>query len=323
MGAGAGRERTGSASTALGCDRIVMVDWSASSRPVTGVDSIWIADVGSTAAVELVNHPTRADALDHLTGLIETAAGERLVLGIDVPLGVPVGAAAAVGNDASWRAWWDEVEALVIDRPDNANNRFEVAAELNRRLAAARQTHTSDGPFWGGGRAASAAGIGSRKPASFDFQEYRHCERILRDQGHRPFSVWQLAYPGSVGSQALLAIPILAQLRRRFDSRVRIWPFEFEGFDVPSDAVIIAEVWPSLWQLDLRGHPIRDAAQVLEVGQMLRNRPEMLEHCLMVPMQLDIEQHAGRLVVAEEGWILGVEADGCVDSGWQQRAEVD
>ena len=38
---------------------------------------------------------------------------------------------------------WDLLAQLVDDRDDNANNRFEVAAELNRRVG------PGPGPFWG------------------------------------------------------------------------------------------------------------------------------------------------------------------------------
>ncbi|MGA9275979.1 MAG: hypothetical protein WBV89_03435, partial [Ilumatobacter sp.] len=77
-------------------DRIVVIDWSASSRPVLGRDSIWIG-VAVPGAGEVVtsNPPTRAAASRELEELCRRPG--RTLLGADFSLGYPSGTAAALG----------------------------------------------------------------------------------------------------------------------------------------------------------------------------------------------------------------------------------
>ena len=72
-------------------DRYVVADWSASSKPNTGADSIWIgaaAQVG-VPAWETANPSTRSEAFDALRNKLEAdvAAGRRVLVGFDFPLG--------------------------------------------------------------------------------------------------------------------------------------------------------------------------------------------------------------------------------------------
>lgn len=313
-------------------DLVLVVDWSASARPTRGRDSIWIAGrspAGApTAILEPFNPPTRVAAVEWIAALIAEHETSSILIGIDASLGAPGGIATAVGGRSGWTSWWDTLAELVVDRPDNDNNRWEVAAELNRRIArhtdagatatgpatgpitgtAAGQAPLS-GPFWGGPAAAEVAGLGRRRPERFAVPEYRLCEAELRRNGRRPFPLWQLAYAGSVGSQALLAVAALAGLRRRIGDRMRVWPFEScDPDDLGSghgtgrrNQVVVAEVWPSMWPLGLGSHPIRDAAQVVETAALVAEAPlaEWLDAA-------DLPEIAR----AEEGWILGLPAPG-------------
>ena len=132
-------------------DAYLMVDWSASSRPVTGNDSIWYCLVVRTAinlsVVAHENPPTRRRAMteinDILRGLVRR---EQMVLvGFDFPYGYPAGFAAALGvtETPAWIGVWREITGRIVDRDDNSNNRFEVAGDLNRRVS------SSCYPFWG------------------------------------------------------------------------------------------------------------------------------------------------------------------------------
>ncbi len=131
----------------------------------------------------------------------------------------------------------------ILDDDRNVNNRFEVAAALNHRLADARS------PFWGCPPSAASEHLRPSKPASSgSLAEYRGVEQILRGQGYRPFSSWQLLGAGAVGSQSLLGIARLERLRRRFPDRVEVWPFT-TSLGAPTldrGAIVIAEVWPSM-----------------------------------------------------------------------------
>ena len=60
-----------------------------------------------------------------------------------------------------WRALWGEIADRIEDHADNRNNRFEVAAALNRRLS-------GDGfPFWGHHPAHDFAGLGRFRPGGY------------------------------------------------------------------------------------------------------------------------------------------------------------
>ena len=89
----------------------VMVDWSASSKPVTGADSIWIGvlkrNVRFQMAFEAHNPATRAGAetlLGDILGDLRRKS-ERALVGFDFPLGFPRGTAGALklSGAAPWR----------------------------------------------------------------------------------------------------------------------------------------------------------------------------------------------------------------------------
>src|SRR5437899_1507711 len=170
-----------------------MVDWSGASVPVRGADSIWIAhgkrNGRGLEIREPLNAPTRALAVAHLADVIDThiAAGERVLVGFDFAFGYPAGFARALGLRGSapaWRRTWAALAELVTDRDDNANNRFLVAAALNRRLG------RGPGPFWNcPARAVEDALIPTRpafpylaRPARV-LEEYREADRRLRAGG--------------------------------------------------------------------------------------------------------------------------------------------
>ncbi|CAN5550747.1 molybdopterin-guanine dinucleotide biosynthesis protein A [soil metagenome] len=295
-------------------DLHVMVDWSAASAPTRGRDSIWTAVRGSEHepdgtrdACDLVNHATRASAAAHLAELVRANPGRRILVGIDVSLGLPAGAAAVIAPAwPTWRGVWDVVTGLLDDDHRNRNNRFEVGAELNRRLGA------TEGPFWGCPNGREIADLHPTRPALWTLPEYREVERALRSAGRRPFSTWQLAYAGSVGGQTLTAMPALSRLAALYPQRVRIWPFETGLEPAPAreceDAVVSAEIWPSAFEIDRDRHAVLDAAQVAHVSAAMAtaDRGGELARWFAPPILHD------RTVLDEEGWVLGVGADGSV-----------
>lgn len=282
-------------------DRFVVVDWSASSRPKRGADSIWIAtcDGGDHGTVVSHNAPTRAAASEMLEGLVADGSDVRTLVGVDVSLGFPAGTAEALGcRGAPWRDTWALLHDLVDDDVHNDNNRFEVAAELNRRIG-----HPV-GPFWGCPPSQVRPRLAPTKPASFGgLGEWRYTEQVLREGGLRPFSVWQLLGAGAVGSQTLLGIPWFEQLFRRYET-IGVWPFTtgLERPDLPSGGVVLAEVWPSMFPVG-DGAP-RDRAQVESTAHHLAwaDRTGRLQEWFRPAVP--VAQRSA--VVHEEGWTLGV-----------------
>ena len=246
---------------------------------------------------------------DHLADLV---ARDRTVLaGFDFAFGYPAGfARCCAAKPADWRAVWSELAGRIRDGDDNANNRFAVAAALNDRISGGAF------PFWGcppqvrrraavHPQAAGFAGIGGDGLA-----ELRLCDRAAG--GSHP--VWKLAYPGCVGSQTLMGIAHLQALRRHpwLDDRVRVWPFEtgLRPLDRPGEdgwRVLLAEIYPSIFDRATVAHPVKDARQVQAVVEQLARLDEggRLAPLFAGPPSLTAEQR--RSVETEEAWILGIE----------------
>ena len=285
-------------------DRFVVVDWSAAGSSKTGKDSIWIASLDADGAqgaldadreVRLTNPATRRRAEQELVAMSDRPV--RTLVAVDASLGYPAGSAAwfGLGDDAPWRAMWRHLASTVVDDEANHNNRFEVAADLNRRGG-------DVGPFWGRPVGSPLDGLDGRKPARFPVPEYRCVEERLRTAGRRPASCWQLLGAGSVGGQSLTLIPILERLLA--SARVEVWPFT-TGITAPSvsaGTIVVAETWPTAFDLDVPVGRIRDAAQVDFVVRRLRDADATGELAAWFAPELDPARRA--LVESEEGWVL-------------------
>ena len=207
-------------------DDYVMVDWSASAKPATGADSIWVGvlkrDVRLQLRFEAHNPSTRKEAealigrtLDELT-----RRGDRVLLGFDFPLGYPEGTAGALKlpGDNAWAAMHAYVAREMKDKADNANNRFQLAAMMNRTMSG------GPFPFWGCPPRDALSTLSPKKARAHgpdDVPEHRRTEAMAKAAS----PVWKLYTAGSVGSQALTGIPVVSRLRAARPS-ARLWPFE-------------------------------------------------------------------------------------------------
>lgn len=267
-------------------DRVIIVDWSASSAPSPAratADAIWIA-VQDQTAVTAHYHRTRRSAEAFLQGQIAQtqAAGERALIGFDFPLGYPAGFAHALTGRDDVRRLWAYFAQNITDTATNQNNRFQVADAINA------QFHS--GPFWGRPAGLLMPHLPAKKRidyAALPFAERREIEtRIPRAQ-----PVWKLFTTGSVGSQSLMGLPMIHRLSQ-IDG-VCVWPF-----DAPNAPIILAEVYPSLLApaVAQSGDAIKDRAQVLLLARAMSRLTDADMDQLLAP------QHP------EEGWILGAEA---------------
>lgn len=283
-------------------DRFVVVDWSANSTPKLGRDSIWVAHLDVAGTTSVTNLPTRREAEAFLGRLFETEPTLTTLVGVDFSLGYPAGTASALGADGTpWSAMWSLLTESVVDDGGNANNRFAVAAEFNRRL-----TGTAS-PFWGCPTSAAGRHLTTTKPTgATPIAPFRATEEMLRDQGHRPFSSWQLFGAGSVGSQSLLGIPMLERLRGRFEDRVGVWPFTTGLWSPALDegTIVVAEVWPSMRELGDYGDTVRDSAQVSATANWLADTAAV--DGLGALFSPRLPPAVERVAVAEEGWVFGV-----------------
>lgn len=281
-------------------DRIVVVDWSANSTPKRGSDSIWVADLDvERRDVRTANISTRSSAVDLLVELSSDSG--RCLVGVDFSLGFPRGTAAALGLPGSpWAAMWSLLATEIEDDDRNANNRFEVAAELNQRLS------PGPGPFWGCHPTRANDHLTTTKVPCAPLPEWRTIEAELRSRGMRPFSAWQLLGAGAVGSQSLLGIAAMERLVGRIAAAgrtVAVWPFT-SGLAVPSADVVLVEVWPTLVDLpdvsnDVWETRVRDERQVLAVAAHLADLD------LDAAFSPEVPADSVDTIVGEEGWVLG------------------
>lgn len=288
----------------------VIVDWSAASKPTTGADSIWIGvlkrDVRFRLAFESFNEPTRTAAETRLNAILADLKkrSERALVGFDFPMGFPRGFAAALKLPGEpWRAAWDELGKRVVDKPTNVNNRFNVAAQLNRLLT------DSPFPFWGAPAKdvqTTLAATKSRPHGSDDLPEFRHADLAAKGAA----SIWKTYYNGSVGGQAIMGIPLARRLKGARGEAARVWPFE-TGFKALTEAdlagveVVLAEVYPSLIKGQALPGEVKDQTQVRATAEHFAKLDEAgkLGEVFGAPkgtaagVVLDAER--------EEGWILG------------------
>lgn len=272
-------------------DSYMVVDWSANGTPKTGKDSIWIAHLRPGQAVALDNPPTRHAAMTQIAAMIEEEGrkGRRLLAGFDFAFGYPAGMARAMGPDADWRSIWAHLHDHLIDTPDNANNRFDLAASLNARFP-------GDGPFWGNGLARDIPGLPRRKPQGWG-KTLPDNRRLADSLAPGAQEVWKLSGAGSVGGQSLTGQAALEGLRRRMP--VAVWPFE----DIDAAPTVLAEIFPSLISLNPALHPIRDAAQVMGLAQTLA----AWDAAGRLSPMLQAAQHFPETIRRFEAMILGLD----------------
>jgi precorrin-8X/cobalt-precorrin-8 methylmutase len=289
-------------------DSYLMVDWSAAATPKRGPDSIWIARLdrregGGFMAAEPENPPTRAVAAERIAASLSAALaeGRSVLAGFDFPLGYPAGFAARLGLvGPPWRALWCELAGLLADDSANRNNRFALAADLNRRISGEAY------PFWGRPAAQSLPELDPR-------HHRRHPEnglaerRLVERRARTAQTVWKLTGAGSVGSQALTGIPVLEKLRREFDGDLSVWPYE-TGLTAPvrRPGITLAEIYPSLFAIAPEPGEVKDAAQVRTAARRFAEMDDAGTLPALFAGDPALSAEERRLVEAEEGWVLGV-----------------
>ncbi len=285
-------------------ERYIAVDWSGNNSPKYGEDSIWIGEAHrrgeAHTLLQSVNSGTRKEAIVLLEQRLTDARehGERVLVGFDFAFGYPKGAAHLISGQHSWRGLWGTLSRLISDGPDNKSNNYEVADRLNAGFP-------TPGPrFWGRPAILPHVNLLTNKSgASFDVVAEK---RIVESLAKGTKAIWQLHYNGAVGSQAMLGIPRLEQLRQspRVGREVAVWPFETDFERRLTAAIVIAEIYPSLFEIDPAVQP-RDRAQVEAVasGFARFDGNGLLGELLAAPADLTDEDREA--VLREEGWIVG------------------
>ena len=273
--------------------RVIIADWSASATPSAArpsADAIWLATCDA-AGVQTQYYRTRRSAEAALTQAIASAVShrQRLLIGFDFPMGYPVGFAARLTGQARAQAVWAWLNDHITDAEDNRNNRFAVAAEMNRLIGG-----NSGGPFWGRPSGLAMPDLPMRKGvdyAGLGLSERRRVETAMP----RAQPVWKLFTAGAAGSQGLMGQPMIHRLAQL--PQTAVWPFH-----ATAATVILTEVYPSILARAVAADsgPIKDEAQVRLLARAFyalstRNALEPL-----FATSQDAETR-------EEGWILGAD----------------
>lgn len=292
----------------------VVVDYSAAEGKKTGESSMWIGvmkrDVRFRLSYEAHNPAARAEGLALLREILADLhrRGDRVLLCVNFPLGFPRGSARRLGlSGEAWSALWDFLGKNIVDKADNSNNRFQVAAKMNRLMTDAAY------PFWGCPKSAAQKWLASVKPESYgDFPEFRLTEDALRARklpaAVQPRSLWQMHGAGVAGGTAMLGIAALRALRADLGDAARIWPFEtgFGALDPEAlDGVttLIAETHPPVFGGKPETGEAKDAAQVRAAATALADMDDKgeLGEAFAAPKLGEADL---AVAASEEGWIL-------------------
>jgi hypothetical protein len=294
----------------------VMVDWSAASAPKTGKDSVWIGvlkrDVRFRFAFEAHNPATREAAVSLLRDLLADLRrrGERVLVGFDFPLGFPRGTAAQLKLEpADWSGMFAFLAHNVVDKATNVNNRFAVAAKINRLMT------DEPRPFWGCPTNDAQRWLTTTKPVG-EFTDtppaLRHAEQLTQGRGKAGAkSIWQTFGNGTVGGQALVGMPRVKQLADEMGDKAKIWPFQ-TGWRTQTEAdlggveAVFAEVYPALSDAKPDPGEVLDRAQVRALCEGFSRLDEAGKLGAAFGPQTAATTDVLDDVEREEGWILGV-----------------
>tara|TARA_B100001093_G_scaffold217442_2_gene208597 strand:+ start:861 stop:1760 length:900 start_codon:yes stop_codon:yes gene_type:complete len=292
-------------------DTVIVIDWSARSAPSSIKpcrDAIYlcISRLVEGTSRHPEYHRTRTSVMDRLRDILdrELVAGRRTLVGFDFSFGYPVGFAKVLTGKAWGLAVWDWLAERLEDDEHNSNNRFEIAAQINNMFPGV-------GPFWGAPAGISYAGLPHKGTlrTGHGMIELRETESASKTAQ----SSWKLFTTGSVGSQALLGLMHLAELRKFLGLRCQIFPQE-TGRDLPSAPIVLCEIYPSYYKVEYAVpleikypdalYHILDARQVRETCDSFAS--------LMQNTQFDqypfVPPDVGLATLNEEGWIMGVQA---------------
>lgn len=287
----------------------VMVDWSASTAPKTGKDSIWIGvfkrDVRFRLAFEAHNPATRAEAAKVLRTIFAELKrkGEKTLVGFDFSFGFPAGTGKAMQlKDADWSGLWAFLAKDIVDKPTNVNNRFAVANKMNRLMTNEAR------PFWGAPAKDVQTWLATTKPApqDGDMPSLRHADMAAKAK-----SIWQLTGQGAVGGQSLVGIPVVKALADEMGDKAKIWPFQtgwkpLTPADVEDVDVVFAEVYPALVPVKAEPGEIADKAQMRALVEHFAKLDEQGKLGAAFGPGPDVKPATLAAVESEEGWILGL-----------------
>ena len=126
--------------------------------------------------------------------------------------------------------------------------------------------------------------------------------RLTEQRAGSAKSVFHFDVPGSVAKSTHAGLPWLRYLRQRLRDTAFFWPFD--GWKIPPNRSVVAEVYPSLWRhgFDREGRT-PDQHDAYSIAAWIRNadRDGSLASYFDLALQRDERDQA-----SIEGWILGL-----------------
>jgi hypothetical protein len=297
-------------------DAVIIADWTAAEGKKLGDQSVWIGvakrDVRFRLYTETHNTATRAEGEALLNKLISEhrKRGDRVLVGFDFTLGYPAGTAARLKLDGTpWSAMWKFIAANIVDKADNTNNRYQVAAKINRLMT------DEAWPFWGAPAKQAQRWLTTTKPpagAGADIPEFRATEDAVRKGKLQPKSVWQMHGAGAVGGQTLVGAPMVRRLLESLGDAGAVWPFStgwraLDTADVEPLSAVVVEVWPSMFDAKPEAGEYKDQAQVRVTAEAIAKMDEAGDLAKAFAPPKGASEALIQQVEQEEGWILGVQ----------------
>lgn len=295
-------------------DAVIIADWTAAEGKKLGDQSVWIGvakrDVRFRLYTETHNVATRAEGEALLNKLVSEhrKRGDRVLVGFDFNFGFPAGTAARLKLDgAPWQAMGKFLASNVVDKADNTNNRYQVAAKMNRLMT------DEAWPFWGAPAKQAQRWLTTTKPpagSGADIPEFRATEDAVRKGKMQPKSVWQMHGAGAVGGQTLVGIPMVRRLLESLGSSGAIWPFgtgwrALDTADVEPLSAVVVEVWPSMFDAKPEAGEYKDQAQVRVTAEAIAKMDEAGDLAKAFGPPKGASDALIQQVEQEEGWILG------------------
>jgi hypothetical protein len=295
----------------------VMVDWSAAAAPKLGKDSVWIGvmkrDIRFRLTFEAFNPHTRHAAEIQLREILADLRrrGDKALVGFDFPLGFPNGTARGLKlKTPDWNGLWAFLAANIVDKADNTNNRFAVAAKINRLMTDEAR------PFWGSPPKDVQRWLQPTKPAPAAVDaslpaQLRHTELATQGLGKAGAkSIWQLFGAGTVGGQALVGMPMVKRLADDLGDKALVWPFQtgwraLTPADLEGKEIVAAEIYPALVAAKPEPGEIPDRAQVRALAEHFAKLDESGKLAGAFAAPKDAAPELVEAVEREEGWILG------------------
>lgn len=300
-------------------DAYIVADWTAAETKKLGDTSLWIGvakrDVRFRLYTETHNVATRAEGEALLASILadHRKRGDRVLVGLDFNFGYPVGTAARLklegtAGQAPWQLMWKFIASNIVDKADNTNNRYQVAAKMNRLMT------DEAWPLWGAPAKQAQRWLTTTKPpagSGADIPEFRATENAARKGRLQPKSVWQMHGAGAVGGQTLVGIPAVRRLLESLGPSGAVWPFgtgwrALTPDDVEPLSALLVEVWPSIFETKLQPGEFKDQAQVRTTAETLARMDEAGDLAKAFAPPKDATPELIAQVEQEEGWILGV-----------------